>query len=181
MKRPFRLVTRTMGVTFITVAVILSLVFVVLLVNARDQVRAFELEKLEAGERAFSRLEAQRQRDEAAALAGFAESPTLKAALDTFTAPQPPSAKAAEHELELRTALSWKSDVEYALEKLLGSMSPETLLRPVRLRRVGSRRWRRSCRALLGRAGALFAPGEQRRRERHAEQEFFAREERVHG
>lgn len=32
--------------------------------------------------------------------------------------------------LELRTALSWKSDVEYALEKLLGSMSPESLLRP---------------------------------------------------
>src|SRR3954453_666826 len=34
--------------------------------------------------------------------------------------------------LELRTALSWKSDVEYALEKLLGSMCPDTLLRPVR-------------------------------------------------
>jgi hypothetical protein len=34
--------------------------------------------------------------------------------------------------MELRTALSWKSDVEYALEKLLGSMSPETLLRPAR-------------------------------------------------
>src|ERR687894_715144 len=34
--------------------------------------------------------------------------------------------------LELRTALSWKSDVEYALEKLLGSMSPDALLRPVR-------------------------------------------------
>jgi hypothetical protein len=34
--------------------------------------------------------------------------------------------------LELRTALSWKSDVEYALEKLLGSMTPDTLLRPVR-------------------------------------------------
>jgi hypothetical protein len=34
--------------------------------------------------------------------------------------------------LELRTALSWKSDVEYALEKLLSSMSPEALLRPVR-------------------------------------------------
>jgi len=32
--------------------------------------------------------------------------------------------------LELRTALSWKSDVEYALEKLLGSMSPEAILRP---------------------------------------------------
>lgn len=34
--------------------------------------------------------------------------------------------------LELRTALSWKSDVEYALERLLGSMHPEALLRPVR-------------------------------------------------
>jgi hypothetical protein len=34
--------------------------------------------------------------------------------------------------LDLRTALSWKSDVEYALEKLLGSMSPESILRPVR-------------------------------------------------
>lgn len=32
--------------------------------------------------------------------------------------------------LDLRTALSWKSDVEYALEKLLGSMSPDSLLRP---------------------------------------------------
>lgn len=30
--------------------------------------------------------------------------------------------------LELRTALSWKSDVEYALEKLLGSMSPQVAL-----------------------------------------------------
>src|SRR5919112_703040 len=34
--------------------------------------------------------------------------------------------------LDLRTALSWKSDVEYALEKLLGSMTPDALLRPVR-------------------------------------------------
>jgi hypothetical protein len=34
--------------------------------------------------------------------------------------------------LDLRTALSWKSDVEYALEKLLGSMSPDSILRPVR-------------------------------------------------
>jgi putative nucleotidyltransferase with HDIG domain len=95
-----------MGVTFITVAVILSLVFVVLLVNARDQVRAFELEKLEVGERAFTRSESQRQRDEAAALAGFAESSTLRAALDTFAHPPPPSPKAEEHELELRLAVS---------------------------------------------------------------------------
>ena len=63
MRRPPRLVTRTLGVTFITVAVILSVVFTVLLVDARDRVRASELEKLQVGERAYSRFEAQRQRE----------------------------------------------------------------------------------------------------------------------
>jgi putative nucleotidyltransferase with HDIG domain len=83
-RRPPRLVTRTLGVTFITVAVILSVVFTVLLVDARDRVRASELEKLQVGERAYSRFEAQRQREQAAALAAFAESATLKAALDAY-------------------------------------------------------------------------------------------------
>jgi hypothetical protein len=32
--------------------------------------------------------------------------------------------------LELRTALSWREDVEVALERLLGSMTPERALRP---------------------------------------------------
>ncbi|MFD1072501.1 GNAT family N-acetyltransferase [Longispora fulva] len=38
--------------------------------------------------------------------------------------------------LELRTALGWKSDVEYALEKLLGTMSPEQALRPTQFTRT---------------------------------------------
>lgn len=33
--------------------------------------------------------------------------------------------------LELKTTVSWREDVEVALERLLGSMSPETVLRPV--------------------------------------------------
>lgn len=33
--------------------------------------------------------------------------------------------------LELKTALSWREDVEVALERLLGSMSPEGALRPI--------------------------------------------------
>ena len=33
--------------------------------------------------------------------------------------------------LELKTAVSWREDVEVALERLLGSMSPERALRPV--------------------------------------------------
>ena len=33
--------------------------------------------------------------------------------------------------LELKSALSWREDVEVALERLLGSMGPEGALRPV--------------------------------------------------
>jgi len=33
--------------------------------------------------------------------------------------------------LELKTTASWREDVEVALERLLGSMSPESVLRPV--------------------------------------------------
>lgn len=33
--------------------------------------------------------------------------------------------------LELKTAVSWREDVEVALERLLGSMSPEGALRPI--------------------------------------------------
>jgi GNAT superfamily N-acetyltransferase len=33
--------------------------------------------------------------------------------------------------LELKTAVSWREDVEVALEKLLGSMTPDPVLRPV--------------------------------------------------
>nr|BFE84975.1 hypothetical protein GCM10020093_075760 [Planobispora longispora] len=33
--------------------------------------------------------------------------------------------------LELKNAVSWREDVEVALERLLGSMSPERALRPV--------------------------------------------------
>jgi hypothetical protein len=32
--------------------------------------------------------------------------------------------------MELRTALTWREDVEVALERLLGSMTPERILRP---------------------------------------------------
>jgi len=77
-----------MGFTFVTVAVILSVVFTVLLVDARDRVRNFEIEKLQVGERAFSRFEAQRQRDQLVAISALSENSTVKAALDTYFAEQ---------------------------------------------------------------------------------------------
>ena len=71
-------------VTFITVAVILTVVFVVITVDVRDRVRAAETDKLRVSENVFTALEAKRQQDQVAAMATLAENPTLKAALDTY-------------------------------------------------------------------------------------------------
>ena len=84
MRRPPRLLARTLAVTFITVALILSLVFMLLIVDARDRVRTAEIEKLSVAERVFTALEARHQQEQLAAISTVAENPTLKAALDTY-------------------------------------------------------------------------------------------------
>jgi len=71
-------------VTFVTVAVILAVVFVVITLDVRDRVRAAETDKLRVSENIFTALEAKRQQDQIAAIATLAENPTLKAALDTY-------------------------------------------------------------------------------------------------
>jgi putative nucleotidyltransferase with HDIG domain len=71
-------------VTFGTVAVILTVVFVVITVDARERVRAAETDKLKVSENVFTALEAKRQQDQVASIATLAENPTLKAALDTY-------------------------------------------------------------------------------------------------
>ena len=159
MRRPPRLVTRTLGVTFITVAVILSVVFTVLLVDARDRVRAAELEKLQVGERAYSRFEAQRQREQAAALAAFGESSALKTALDTYsseaTRPAPRSIRDAElqHHGGPRGRAAGDVDV-HGRRRDAGSRGPR-----LRQRRAGRRA------AAAGRGGEVAgrADGVQRR------------------
>ena len=71
-------------VTFVTVAVILTVVFVVITLDVRDRVRAAETDKLRVSENVFTALETKRQQDQVAAMATLAENPTLKAALDTY-------------------------------------------------------------------------------------------------
>ncbi len=71
-------------VTFVTVAVILTVVFVVITLDVRDRVRAAETDKLKVSENVFTALESKRQQDQVAAMATLAENPTLKAALDTY-------------------------------------------------------------------------------------------------
>ena len=84
MRTPPRLVARTLMVTFVTVAVILAAVFIVITLDMRDRVRAAETEKLRVSENVFTALEAKRQQDQVASMATLAENPTLKAALDTY-------------------------------------------------------------------------------------------------
>jgi putative nucleotidyltransferase with HDIG domain len=105
-RRPPRLIARTMTVTFLTVAIILSVVFVVLTLDARDRVRTSETEKLQVSEGIFTALEARRQRDQLAVIATLAENPTLKAGLDTYVAENRFSAVDPTQEAELRATVS---------------------------------------------------------------------------
>ena len=85
-QRPPRLLIKTtIAVSFVTVALLLVVVFVVTL-SVRDQVRRGVVSNLDSSQRLFAQLEARRQREMRAQAATLADSPTLKAALDTYAA-----------------------------------------------------------------------------------------------
>ena len=85
-RRPPRLLVKTtVAVSLVTTALLLVVVFVVTL-NVRDQVRQGVTDNLESSQRMFAALEARRQRELRAQAMTLAESPTLKAALDTYIA-----------------------------------------------------------------------------------------------
>src|SRR5687767_10887062 len=83
MKAP-RLITRALVASFLTVALVLGAVFTVLSLRVRDQVRQSVADNLASAQQVFTRVEARRQQDMRATVATLAESPTLKAALDTW-------------------------------------------------------------------------------------------------
>jgi putative nucleotidyltransferase with HDIG domain len=101
-----RLVARTIGVTFVTVAAILTAVFVVLTLDARARVRSTEIAKMEVAERAFAALESERTSQQLAAIATVAENPTLKAAMDTYFTESEFSGLAREQEATLRDTVT---------------------------------------------------------------------------
>jgi len=115
MKRPPRLIARTLAVTFVTVAIILSIVFIVLTVDARDRVRTAEIEKLRVAERVFTALEARRQQEQLASIATLAENPTLKAALDTYFTESRFTGTAADPEGALRDTVTLEAEKLAAL------------------------------------------------------------------
>ncbi len=115
MKAPPRLVARTLAVTFVTVAIILGLVFLVLTLNVRNRVRSSETEKLLTSEKMFTALEARRQQEQLAAITTLAENPTLKAALDTYFTESSFSGLAPEQERSLRDTVTREIDKLAAL------------------------------------------------------------------
>jgi len=85
-RQPPRLLVKTLAVVFVTVALLLGTVFIVVTVTVRDQVRQSVTANLESGQRIFSAVERRRQRELQTQAATLAENPTLKAAIDTYAA-----------------------------------------------------------------------------------------------
>ncbi len=98
MKAP-RLITRALVASFLTVALVLGAVFTVLSLRVRDQVRQSVADNLASAQQVFRRVEARRQQDMRASVATLAESPTLKAALDTWLTERSTANDATSHEL----------------------------------------------------------------------------------
>jgi putative nucleotidyltransferase with HDIG domain len=84
--QPPRLVARALAASFLTVAIILVAVFALISLDVRQRVRQSVVENLDAGQQAAARLQRERQRDLETTVSLLAESPTLKAALDTWQA-----------------------------------------------------------------------------------------------
>ena len=102
-RRPPRLLVKTLAVTFVTVALLLATVFIVVWISVRNQVREAVTANLAASQRMFAALETRRQRELRAQAATLAENPTLKAALDTYQAEMRTSGGAAERSELLET------------------------------------------------------------------------------
>src|SRR5690349_10548999 len=83
-RKPPRLLVKTLAVTFLTVSVLLAIVFTFVTMRVRGQVRESVVGNLESTQRLFAALEQRWQRELRAQAANLADSPTLKAALDTY-------------------------------------------------------------------------------------------------
>jgi putative nucleotidyltransferase with HDIG domain len=83
-RRPPRLLVKALTVAFITVAVLLGVVFVVVTLSFRNQVRDTVARSLESTQRLFAAVETRRQHELRAQAETLADNATLKAALDTY-------------------------------------------------------------------------------------------------
>ena len=85
-RQPPGLLLRTLAVTFVTSVLLLVVIFVTVTMSAREQVRQTVSESLEASQRMFAAMHNREQHDLRRQAVTVAESPTLKAAMDTYAA-----------------------------------------------------------------------------------------------
>ena len=114
-----RLVVRTSLAMFAVVAIVLSAVLLLIGIQGRGFVRETLTKRLEAGQRMLSALEQRQSRELQAQVEVLAESPTLKAAVDTYQSEIRRSDASTRAEL-LRT-------IARELEKLASRIQPDVL------------------------------------------------------
>jgi putative nucleotidyltransferase with HDIG domain len=83
-RRPPRLIVKALLVSFVSVAALLGVVFMVVTLMVRNQVRDTVASSLEATQRLFAAVETRRQRELRSQAETLADNATLKAALDTY-------------------------------------------------------------------------------------------------
>lgn len=116
---PPRFAVRTTIVTLTAVACLLSAVLLTVLLETRARVRASVGEKLDAGQRMLAALEERRAREQEQEIVTLAESPTLKAAVDTYQAEFGASDAALRRELVTTIARE--------LDKLAARLEPDVI------------------------------------------------------
>jgi putative nucleotidyltransferase with HDIG domain len=85
-RRPPGLLVRTITVTFVTAAALVAVIFFAVMVSVRKQVRNTAQANLESSQRMFAAIQLREQRSLRLQATNVAESPTLKAAVDTYAA-----------------------------------------------------------------------------------------------
>jgi len=118
--QPPRLLVKTLAVIFVTVAVLLIAVFVVVYLNVRDQVRQSVAANLESGQRIFAAVENRLQRELQSQAATLAENPTLKATIDTYAAE---ASTASPARIQL-----WLTTIDNELEKVAARVDADALI-----------------------------------------------------
>jgi hypothetical protein len=118
---PPLLLVKTLAVTFATAAVLLLAVFVVVNVSVRDQVRQSVITNLESSQRIFAAIETRRQRELSEQVAALAESPRLKAAVDTYAAESKTNNDAAVRE-------QWLTTIRRQLEEVAGRIESDAIV-----------------------------------------------------
>ncbi len=131
---PPKFVSRALTASFLTVALVLGAVFIVISLEVRGRVRKSVADNLASAQQLFTRVEARRQQEVQATVATLAENPTLKAALDTWLSERGTAVLTTEDEL--------LATVQRETDKLASRISADVLAIIDRARRRQPRRSR---------------------------------------